>query len=95
MSDRIYYSTEAERRAKRERTMIAALFLLIGAGIGAILALLFAPGQGEHIRERVSGVVDERIDRSRDATQATLDQLETKYSDLRDYVDDALSKIRN
>lgn len=95
MAERTYYSADAEQRARRERSLIAILFLLLGTGIGVILALLFAPDEGQQLRGRLSSAVDNGLEQSRGVTQTTLDQLEDKYADLRRYVEDALSKVRS
>ena len=50
MSERMYYSKEAEQRAQAERTFLAILFTGLGLSIGAALALLFAPVKGEQLR---------------------------------------------
>ena len=40
------------------------IYLLIGAGIGAILALLFAPKSGRELRSDIADVTRSRLDRS-------------------------------
>lgn len=45
------YNAEQSTRADSARTAIT--FLLIGAGIGALLSLLFAPQSGPEIRQAV------------------------------------------
>jgi len=42
-------------------------FLLIGGGIGAILALLFAPKSGEELRNDIADATRKGLDRSREA----------------------------
>lgn len=42
-------------------------YLLIGGGIGAILALLFAPKSGQELRGDIADVTRKGIDRTRDA----------------------------
>lgn len=42
-------------------------YLLIGGGIGAILALLFAPKSGEELRNDIADATRKGIDRSREA----------------------------
>lgn len=44
-------------------------YLLIGGGIGAILALLFAPKSGHELRGDIADATRKGIDRSRDAAQ--------------------------
>lgn len=44
-------------------------YLLIGGGIGAILALLFAPKSGQELREDIAEATRKGVDRSREAAQ--------------------------
>lgn len=44
-------------------------FLLVGAGIGAILGLLLAPTLGEELRANIAGATRRGIDRSREAAR--------------------------
>jgi gas vesicle protein len=76
MSNRIYYSQEAERRANQEKVTAILLFLLLGLGAGAILAILFAPKSGESIR----GEIEDRV---HDGVKT----LEKEVADLRKRID--------
>jgi gas vesicle protein len=44
-------------------------YLLIGGGIGAVIALLFAPKSGEELRGDIADATRKGIDRSREAAQ--------------------------
>ncbi len=44
-------------------------YLLIGGGLGAILALLLAPKAGSELRSDIADATRRRIDRSREATE--------------------------
>lgn len=44
-------------------------FFLVGAGIGAVLALLFAPKSGEELRSDIADATRKGIDKSREAAQ--------------------------
>ena len=44
-------------------------YLLIGGGIGAVIALLFAPKSGQELREDIADATRKGIDRSREAAQ--------------------------
>lgn len=93
MSDRVYYSQEAKDKAIRNRTAIATLSLLVGAGIGAIMALLFAPEDGETIRSELSERTQTQFENGSEAGASALSSLETKYNDLRKYVEESMSKV--
>src|SRR5215471_13113809 len=55
-------------------------YFLVGAGIGAVLALLFAPKSGEELRNDIADATRKGIDRSREAAQ----QLGAKASEVYD-----------
>src|SRR5712691_8533127 len=55
-------------------------FFLVGAGIGAVLALLFAPKSGEELRNDIADATRKGIDRSREAAQQ-LGHKATEYYD--------------
>ena len=55
-------------------------YFLVGAGIGAVLALLFAPKSGEELRNDIADATRKGIDRSREAAQ----QLGTKANEYYD-----------
>lgn len=86
MSNRIYYSDEAESRAKREQALIAIVVMGLGVGIGALIALLFAPKSGEAVRSHLGQAVDEAMSEGREVSQQTLERLEQEISDLREQV---------
>src|SRR5438132_1349758 len=44
-------------------------FFLVGAGIGAVLALLFAPKSGEELRSDIADATRKGIDKSKEAAQ--------------------------
>jgi gas vesicle protein len=44
-------------------------YFLVGAGIGAVLALLFAPKSGEELRSDIADVTRKGIDKSKEAAQ--------------------------
>jgi len=55
-------------------------YFLVGAGIGAVLALLFAPKSGEELRNDIADATRKGIDRSKEAAQ----QLGAKASEYYD-----------
>lgn len=91
MNERTYYSKEAEERAQRERAVGILVFMALGLGIGAALALMFAPKSGEKIRKEIAESVEDRF--GRDANK-TLHRLEKDFNDLRKKVEDRLENIR-
>ncbi|HEY5839840.1 MAG TPA: YtxH domain-containing protein, partial [Pyrinomonadaceae bacterium] len=53
-------------------------YFLVGAGIGAVMALLFAPKSGEELRSDIADATRKGIDKSKEAAQ----QLGTKATEL-------------
>jgi gas vesicle protein len=56
-------------------------YFLVGAGIGAVLALLFAPKSGEELRNDIADATRKGIDKSRDAANQ-LGQKANEYYDV-------------
>ncbi len=84
---RIYYSHEAEMDAKRAQMQATFLYLALGLGIGAVLALLFAPNTGKETREGLANTLEDRIDGSRDMIY----RMERELKELRERLEDRLS----
>src|SRR5437867_9417342 len=55
-------------------------YFLVGAGIGAVLALLFAPKSGEELRNDIADATRKGIDRSKEAA-TQLGAKATEYYD--------------
>jgi gas vesicle protein len=92
MSDRVYYSREAEMRAQRERTMMAIVLLGFGLGVGAIMALLFAPRSGEEVRKEITDRIEPGLERARDVTNHTVENLQRDLTRLRDDMESRMGR---
>jgi gas vesicle protein len=57
------------RRDNGDNFSTRLTYLLIGGGIGAILALLFAPKSGQELRGDIADATRKGIDKSREAAQ--------------------------
>ena len=57
------------RRDSGDNFSTRLTYLLIGGGIGAILALLFAPKSGQELRGDIADATRKGIDKSREAAQ--------------------------
>lgn len=68
---------------EREETSAATklTFLLIGGGIGAVIALLFAPKSGEELRGDIADVTRKGIEKSRE-TAAQLQEKAGEYYEV-------------
>jgi len=72
------------RREGGDNISTRLTYLLIGGGIGAILALLFAPKSGHELRGDIADATRKGIDRSREAAQQLGDRAGEYYEATRD-----------
>ena len=89
-SDRIYYSHDAEMHALRDRTVLTLVFLTFGLGIGAALALLFAPSSGKIIRHDLARSVEEGLQTGRETVEPMVKQVEKEFGELQKNVEEHL-----
>ena len=71
------------RRDSGDNVSSKLTYLLIGGGIGAILALLFAPKSGHELRGDIADATRKGIDRSREAAQQLGDRAGEYYEATR------------
>jgi len=71
------------RRDSGDSISTRLTYLLIGGGIGAILALLFAPKSGHELRSDIADATRKGIDRSREAAQQLGDRAGEYYEATR------------
>lgn len=71
------------RRDSGDNISARLTYLLIGGGIGAILALLFAPKSGHELRGDIADATRKGIDRSREAAQQLGDRAGEYYEATR------------
>ena len=72
------------RRDSGDSISTRLTYLLIGGGIGAILALLFAPKSGHELRGDIKDATRKGIDRSREAAQQLSDRAGEYYEATRE-----------
>ena len=76
------------RRDSGDNFSTRLTYLLIGGGIGAILALLFAPKSGQELRGYIADATRKGIDRSREAAQQLGQRAGEYYEVTRDRASD-------
>ena len=91
-NERIYYSRDAEVQAMRNRTVFTLLFMTLGLGIGAVLALLFARSSGKDTRDEIAGNVEDGVQTGRDKLEPTMKKLEKEFSEFRKSVEERLNQ---
>lgn len=89
-NERVYYSHDAEVNAMRDRTLLALAFLTFGLGIGAALALLFAPAAGTTTRQNIAKNVEEGLQTGRENVEPVVKRLEEEFAELRKNIDERL-----
>ena len=72
------------RRESGDNISTRLTYLLIGGGIGAVIALLFAPKSGHELRGDIADATRKGIDRSREAAQQLGDRAGEYYQTGRD-----------
>jgi gas vesicle protein len=92
-NDRVYYSHDAETRAKREMATFTMLALMLGLGIGALLALLLAPSSGKKARHDLAKSMGENWENGRDAVDPMVKRLEEKFGDLLKNVEERITHL--
>lgn len=95
MPSRIYYSEEAKRVAQQRQIVNGLAMMLFGIAVGAAIALLFAPEEGEEMRKRLGSALEEGYLRGRDHTLDAAQQLEDDIPDLRRKVSSALDSLNS
>jgi gas vesicle protein len=93
MNDRIYYSREAEQMAAQQRTVLALIVMLLGLGLGAVVALLFAPRKGDEVRKEIANQAENIYENSRESTGKAFKELQKDFDKLRGDVEDRLKNV--
>lgn len=72
------------RRDSGDSISTRLTYLLIGGGIGAVIALLFAPKSGQELRGDIADATRKGIDKSREAAQQLGDRAGEYYEATRE-----------
>ena len=92
-NDRVYYSHEAETHARRVMAAFTMLALMLGMGIGAMLALLFAPSSGKQVRQDLAQSIGEDWENGRDAVDPMVKRLEEKVGELLKTIEERITHL--
>jgi gas vesicle protein len=87
-NDRIYYSHDAEIHAVREMTKLMVVCLIVGLGIGAAVALLFAPSSGKTTRRDLAKSVEEGLQTGRETVEPMVKRVEKEFGELKKDVEE-------
>ena len=91
-NDRIYYSHDAEAHAMHATIRLTLVCLTLGLGIGAALALLFAPSSGKKTRGEFARTVEDGLHSGREAVQPMVKHLEKDFDELQKNVEEHLKR---
>ncbi len=80
------------RRDSGDNISTRLTYLLIGGGIGAVIALLFAPKSGHELRGDIADATRKGIDKSREAAQQLGDRASEYYETTRERASDLYSQ---
>ncbi len=80
------------RRDSGDNISTRLTYLLIGGGIGAVIALLFAPKSGHELRGDIADATRKGIDRSREAAQQLGDRAGEYYESTRERASELYSQ---
>ena len=80
------------RRDSGDNISTRLTYLLIGGGIGAVIALLFAPKSGHELRGDIADATRKGIDKSREAAQQLGDRASEYYETTRERATDFYSQ---
>ncbi len=89
-NERVYYSHDAEMHAMRDRTALILVFLTLGLGIGAALALLFAPMSGKKTRDGMTQTVEQGLKDGREMVEPVVERVEKEFDELKKNVEERL-----
>lgn len=92
-NDRIYYSHEAETRAQQAMTRLTILLLMVGLGLGAALALLFAPASGQKLRKELAKTFEEGLQNGREVVEPLVKHLGKDIAELQKTVEEGVKNL--
>jgi gas vesicle protein len=91
-NDRIYYSHDAETHANHATVRLTLLCLAVGLGIGAVLALMYAPTTGKKVRNELAKTVEDGLQNGREAVAPMVKNLGKDFDELQKNVEDRLKR---
>jgi gas vesicle protein len=99
VSNRVYYSEEAEKEMERQKMISTVVNIVVGLALGltfgGIVALLFAPNKGQKTRKKIANQIDDTAGMSRDMTNDAIKMLEKRYDALKEQMDKMVDKVRS
>lgn len=88
------YNTETGETRRHSSSGVSdkLTYLLVGGGIGAVIALLFAPKSGTELRSDIADVSRKGLDKTRETAQQLRENSGEYYKQLREQAGDVYSR---
>lgn len=94
MRNRIYYSKEAEQRARVERFLLVIIGIVGGLSLGAILVALFSPDAVRRIRQQLAADAETALHEGQAASEKVVENVREKLEALRETAAETAERIR-
>ena len=91
---RFHFGHDSEAHASRQMMMFTGLWLMVGLGVGAVMALLYAPASGKKTRRKLFRRMEEGLDSGQETIESVIDRLESEVEDLRETLEERIAKLR-
>jgi gas vesicle protein len=85
---------QKQTQATGQIVMWSILSLLVGVGIGAMMALLNAPTSGKRTRRKLTRKMEDGLDSGQEAIEPVVKKLEKEVGELRHTLEERLAKLR-
>lgn len=95
VNERVYYSREAERRAQMERLTLAVFAVLVGLGVGTVIALIVAPQSGDKTRRQIGDQVGQAVAQGQELANQAAKDVRHGAEKLRGDVEERVKSIQN
>jgi gas vesicle protein len=93
MSNRVYYTQEAEMQANRERLVLAMIAMGFGVGLGSLLMLLFAPQAGVKTRNELGEQLGQSGEQVQRYIQQAGNNIREQVSKAQDEVEERVQSL--
>ncbi|MCC6457115.1 MAG: YtxH domain-containing protein [Caldilineaceae bacterium] len=88
------YRIQKQTQATGQIIIWSILSLLVGVGIGAMMALLNAPASGKKTRRKLARSVEDGLDSGQEAIEPVVKKLEKEVGELRHTLEERIAKLR-
>lgn len=90
---RMFRSHESEAQVMRRITMWSVLSLIVGVGVGMLVALLYAPTSGKRMRRNLTWRMEDGLDSGQEVIEPVVKKLEKEVGGLRHTLEERIAKL--